>query len=1413
MVISSWLSAFTSTFFGKKTPRTRNQQTRLAVQATQASEVLESRQMLTVNAIADAYNAGNGFTITEDEVFNVNATDGVVQSNDNLTNLNGAYAASIVSNTAHGTVTLNADGSFSYDPGTSLQGLDDGETSVETFSYNVTDNDGTSNTVNVVLTVVGVNDDPEAEDDSVIALEDTVTPVDVLANDTDVDGDPLIVFVGSPQHGTAAVNNNGTPNDASDDFVDYTPNEDYNGPDSFTYIVSDGHGGLGEATVSITVVAVNDPPVAADATVNLAENSNVGTVVGTVTATDTDSPDTKTFAITGGNTDGTFAINPTTGQITVANNALLDFETTPVFHLVVTVSDGTDAEDTADVTINLTNVAEALVLSLPSSSTTFYSRHGQTVIDAAASVHGDQLPLFSYANSQLTVQVTGNANKNDRIAIFSQFAGPGKVSLSGSNVLYGNVVIGKITKQGSGTTPLVVKFNANATEASVNAVLKLVTYKSAIANPPAAQRTITFTLQDATNSQHVSATQLVNVNTSAPQRGIDINGDPVSYSTGGGPVLAAPNALLTGGPAYLDFDGGNLSVETRGGSNSTNRLGILETGGITLSGTDVLYNGNKIAVATITNNSIKFKLVSLDSTPAAVQALVRSISFYTTASNTNLADREIVFKLTDANTVKSPTVSNTITVTQSAPNAQPTATNTTHSATYTEDGGAQALGAVIVVSDPDAGEVITASLTLSNTAAGSLAATGASYNSGTGVLSITGSVATVNTALASLTFTPVANFNGNFTVGVNIQDGGEASTDPVTGTITVTGIPVNDQISVTNITHSATYTEDGGAQALGATMVVSDVDAGEIVTATLMLSDPNAGTLSATGASYNSGTGVLTISGTVATVNTALAALRFTPSANYDDDVAVFVNVQDAGENGTLPVFGTITATATAVNDQTTATNVTHAATYTEDAGAQSLGSTIVVTDVDSSEVNTATLTLSDLNAGVLAATGGTFNGANGTLTLTGSVAAVNTALASLTFTPAANYDGNFTIGVNIQDGLENGTVAVTGTITVTGTAVNDVPVANANSFSVNEDGSSSGTLTASDDDATDTLTYSIVGSPTHGTISGFDAATGAYTYTPNANYFGSDSFTFKVNDGTVDSNTATISITVNSVNDEPAANANSFSLNEDGSSSGTLTASDDDVTDTLTYSIVGSPTHGTISGFNGATGAYTYTPNANYFGSESCTFKVNDGTADSNTATITITVNSVNDTPVADANSFSVNEDGSSSGTLTASDNDPTDTLTYSIVGTPTHGTISGFDASTGAYTYTPAANYFGSDSFTFKVTDGTVDSNTATISITVNSLNDTPTANADLFSVDEDDFFNGTLTGSDIDVGDVLTYAIGTGPAHGVISNFDPATGDYTYTPTIGYDGPDLFTFTVNDGTATSAEATINITVDPIP
>jgi hypothetical protein len=273
----------------------------------------------------------------------------------------------------------------------------------------------------------------------------------------------------------------------------------------------------------------------------------------------------------------------------------------------------------------------------------------------------------------------------------------------------------------------------------------------------------------------------------------------------------------------------------------------------------------------------------------------------------------------------------------------------------------------------------------------------------------------------------------------------------------------------------------------------------------------------------------------------------------------------------------------------------------------------------------------------------------------------------------------------------------------------NHPPVANAQSVTTNEDTSAAITLTGSDVDG-DALMFSYV-QPAHGMLSG---AGPILTYTPASNYNGPDSFTFSVGDGTATSAVALVSITVTAVNDAPVATTGlSVVTAEDTAKPITLSATDVDSA-SLNFTVMAGPSHGTLTG---VAPNLTYTPTANYYGSDSFTFAVSDGSLDSNVATVTITVNSVNDPPVAANESYSVLQDSVltvAAPGLLANDTDvDSGSLTAVLVSAPTSGTLS-LNAN-GSFTYTPNPGFSGPDSFTYKANDGSLDSNVATASVTV--------------------------------------------------------------------------------------------------
>ena len=367
----------------------------------------------------------------------------------------------------------------------------------------------------------------------------------------------------------------------------------------------------------------------------------------------------------------------------------------------------------------------------------------------------------------------------------------------------------------------------------------------------------------------------------------------------------------------------------------------------------------------------------------------------------------------------------------------------------------------------------------------------------------------------------------------------------------------------------------------------------------------------------------------------------------------------------------------------------------------------------------------------------------------------------TLTFTSAPNAFGAAAVTVQLVDdgGTANGGVdtsaAQTFNINVTG--VNDPPVPQSAEYTIDEDTAFSGALQATDVDS-DTLSFLPYLAPGQGTLDLHPD--GTFTYTPNANYNGEDGFAFKVTDGQVTSAYATVVFTINPVNDAPVALGNNYEMSEDEALSITFRSigvlgNDSDVDDpqaSLTAELVSGTAHGTLS--FAANGTFSYTPGADFAGIDTFTYRALDphGAA-SDPALVTLSIANVNDPPVAQNASASTNEDTPLAGMLAALDVDSPD-LTFSLAGAAAHGIVA--VQTDGSYLYTPDANYFGQDSFSFKANDGELDSNLATVSLTVNPVNDAPVAQDASAATDEDTPLNGVLVALDVE-NDALTFSLG--------------------------------------------------------
>ena len=361
--------------------------------------------------------------------------------------------------------------------------------------------------------------------------------------------------------------------------------------------------------------------------------------------------------------------------------------------------------------------------------------------------------------------------------------------------------------------------------------------------------------------------------------------------------------------------------------------------------------------------------------------------------------------------------------------------------------------------------------------------------------------------------------------------------------------------------------------------------------------------------------------------------------------------------------------------------------------------------------------------------------------------------------------------------------------------------------LTVAEDTALSGNLLTSAADIDSTLLSAvIVAGPLHGTLT--TNANGTFNYQGSKDYFGSDSFTYRVNDGQLDSAVATVSLTVTAVNDAPLASDVTVTALEDTATTITLAATDvDNTAAQLVFSIQSQPAHGSL--VKNLNGSYSYVPAANYNGADSFTYTVSDGQLTSNMATVRINVSAVNDAPVAQDLALSLAEDGFVVINIAALTSDVDGDALTLTVGSAANGSLT--RQADGTYRYAPVANFNGADSISYRTSDGKL-SAAGTIRLTITPVNDAPVAANDSATVLQGQLVSINVLANDSDIDSLassLRPVIIAQPAHGTV--LVNANGTISYTPTASYFGADSFTYATSDGQAQSSAASVSITVTP--
>jgi VCBS repeat-containing protein len=1194
------------------------------------------------------------------------------------------------------------------------------------------------------------NSAPVAANDTATTTRNTAVTIAVLANDVDADGDALTVTIGSaPVHGTAAVNANGS--------VLYTPAAGYEGGDAFTYVINDNQGGgTSAASVAITVAGIGNvaPVVSAGPDQAIALPATTATLAGTA------SDDGVPGALT---TVWSKVSGP--GTVTFANAAALSttatFSVTGTYVLQLTANDGAlSSSDTVSVVVNANPTNKGLDLGGTNAYMTFGAAPGLGV-------------------STLTIETWFRRD------------GAGIATNTGT----GGVV----------AVPLVTKGMAEAEGGSVD-----MNYFLGIRS---ADGVLVADFEDnATGANHpVAGTTAIPAD--GAWRHVAATYDGTTWR------------LYLNGALEAQLLVGNFTPQAASVQHAALGTALNSTGGVGTQ-TQGFFDG-VMDEARVWNHARTASQIARGSQLEIVTAPgLRGRWGMNEGSGTTVAD-------SSGNNIGGTLVGTNVAWAAGAPftgsNAAPVAVNDTAAAT---EGGTVTITLLANDTDADGDALAVTAVTLSGAA-----------GQGSASLNTNGTA----------TYTPAANFNGTDTFTYAISDGqGGVST----GSVSVTVAGINDAPVAVNDTYSTDKNTTLVVPVPGVLANDTDPD-GDALTAFVLIGTLHGDlTLSADGDfiytpetnfkgtdtftyvadDAETSSNVATVTITVVGTNVAPVAVDDTASATEDTPLAmaapaVLGNDSDADGDALTavlvsgPAHGTVTVAPDGGFIYTPAANYNGPDSFSykaNDGKADSNVATVSITVAAANDAPTAApdafatnedIALSVTAPGLLANDTDVDGDALTTAVVAGpshGTVTVN-ANGSFTYTPAANYSGSDSFTYEARDGSSASAPA---TVTIAVASMPDPPVAENDAYATNEDTAlvvfGPGVLGNDTDIDGHPLTAALVTGPAHGSVT--LNAGGGFTYIPAANYAGADSFTYQANDLEGSSNVATVAIMVNPVNDAPVAAANGYSTSEDialvVAVPGVLGNDADADNNPLQAILASGPANGTLA--LDADGEFTYTPNANFAGVDSFTYRASDGVATSNVVTVSLTVNAVNDVPVANGDSYTATEDTPlvvSGPGLVANDSDVEGAaLTAVKVTNPTRGTVT--VNANGSFTYTPNANANGVDSFTYRVSDGTANSAPATVTITVNAVNDAPVANNQARSLAEDATRAIVLTGSDVDA-NPLTFTIVTAPAHGVLVGVAP---NVTYDPDPNYNGPDSFTFRVNDGLVNSAVGTVTLTVTAV-
>ncbi|WP_254848459.1 tandem-95 repeat protein [Vibrio parahaemolyticus] len=1233
--------------------------------------VVSSSANLDILPINDAPNAENDVITTEEDT--AVTIDVLVNDSDVEGDALSIQSASVPSE--QGSVDI-VDGKLVFTPAENFNGE-------ATITYIVTDGDLTDE-AKVTVTVTPVNDSPVAVDDTTSIQEDTAVTIDVLTNDTDVDGDKLSIESASvpKEQGTVEV---------VDGKLVFTPVENFNGDAEITYTVTDGEL-TDEAKVTVTVNPVNDAPtIKVDAVESITEDAvNTDTVVATLTVRDTDTPEDQLTVSLENNSNGYFVLVGNEVKLTQAGVDAVNNDELNLKDLTISasVSDGVNptASDSDSLVVNRVNDAPTVENAIA----------GQVLSEDFDAYTIDLNEVFKDSDSSLEFSVSGNSNI--QVAIVN------------------------------GIATFTPTADWNGSEA--------LTFTATDPSGESVSQTVNFTVAPVVDIVADKATVVEDTPTIIKVLGNDtFEGDDkvVSLDTNNGPANGTVSVNPDGSVTYTPNDNyhGTDSftyIVTSGGVSESTTVSVdvtpVNDAPVAKDDTAITDEDTPVTIDVLPNDTdidgdkLSIQSASVPETQGKVEIVDGKLVF-TPAENFH-GDAEITYTITDGALTDQATVN----VTVNAVNDTPVVESSIADQTLAEDFTPYTIDLNTAFSDVDN---VDGELTFS-----------VSGNSNIQVAIVNGIA----------TFTPTADWNGSEALTFTATD---PSGESVSQTVNFTVAPVADIVA-----DSARVVEDTPTiiKVLG-----NDTFEGDDKVVSL---DTNNGPANGTVSVNPDG------------------SVTYTPNDNYhgEDTFTYIVTSGGVSESAIVEV------NVTPVNDAPVAKD--DIATTQED--------TAVTIDVLPND--------SDVDGDKLSIQSATVPEAQGKVEIVDG---------KLVFTPAENFNGHAEITYTVTDGELTDEAKVT----VTVNPVNDAPTIKVDAVeSITEDAVSTdtvvATLTVRDTDTPeDQLTVSLennsngyfvlVGDEVKLTQAGVDAVNNDELNLKDLTISAS------VSDGVNPTANDSDSLVVNRVNDAPTVeNAIADQVLSEDFDAYTIDLNEvfKDSDSSLEFSVSGNNSI-QISIVNGVA---TITPTADWNGKETITFTAKDPSGESVNQTVDFTV-----APVVDieADSADVVEDTPTIINVLGNDTfeGKDKVVSLDAENGPKNGTV--IVNNDGTVTYTPDDNYIGKDTFTYVVTSGGVSEST-TVEVNVTPVNDAPVAKDDIATTQEDTAVTIDVLPNDTDVdGDKLSIESASVPKEqGTVEVVD---GKLVFTPAENFNGHAEITYTVTDGQLTD-EAKVTVTVNPV-